>query len=248
MLDIDQAVHAAFNAHSVPGYSLFFYAITLLGSAYLWVAVLMIYLLIGRRKKIAIILIITIMFGMIVNDDIKDIVGRIRPDNVMVGSYFSVHNYSFPSGHTQTAFLIATVLSAYIAWRYRLAVYLMAAAVGVSRLYLGFHYFTDAVAGAAVGILLGVIAIYGLHRLGLYDRDDASGIVPCQAGKHAGKGWHDADRIKYATIVLAAGFIAAFAAVLMNQPILSLASIGAMYIMLLMLPRFLKRPLHTDIH
>lgn len=248
MLDIDQAVHAAFNAHSVPGYSLFFYAITLLGSAYLWVAVLIIYLLIGRRKKIAVILIIVIMFGMIVNEDIKGIVGRIRPDNVALGGYFSYHNYSFPSGHTQTAFLMATVLSAYIAWRYRMALYLLAAAVGLSRLYLGLHYFTDAVAGSAVGILLGLMAIYGLRRLRLFDLGGKPGILPGPSGKRDGKGWHDAGLLKYVAIVLAAGFIAAFTAVLLSQYILSLAAIGAMYIVLLLLPRFLKGRLHTDTH
>jgi undecaprenyl-diphosphatase len=246
MPDIDQAVQAAFNAQEIPGYGLFFSAITQMGSAYLWIAALIIYLWIGRWKKVAAVLIIALVFGMVVNEDIKGIVQRIRPENVMIGGYFSFHSYSFPSGHTETAFIIATVLSAFIAWRYSLITYLLAAAVGLSRIYLGVHYFTDVVAGAVVGILLGLMAIYGLHRLGLFDRYGTSRIVPRPAGKLDGKGWRDANLIKYATVILAGGFIAAFAAVLLSQYILSLAAIGAMYIVLLMLPLLLKRPLYKE--
>ena len=93
------------------------------------------------------------------------------------------------------------------------------------------------------------MAIYGLHRLGLFDRYGTSGIMPWPAGKLDGKGWYDADLIKHAAFILAGGFIAAFAAVLLSQYILSLAAIGAMYIVLLMLPLdVLKGRLHTDIH
>ena len=126
MPDIDQAVQAAFNAQEIPGYGLFFSAITQMGSAYLWIAALMIYLWIGRWKKVAAVLIIALVFGMVVNEDIKGIVQRIRPENVMIGGYFTFHSYSFPSGHTETAFIMATVLSAFVAWRYSLITYLLA--------------------------------------------------------------------------------------------------------------------------
>lgn len=240
MLDIDQAVHEAFNEQAIPGYGQFFNAITLMGSAYLWIAVLMIYLLIGRWKKIAAVLIIVIVFGMIVNEDIKDILERTRPGDIWVGSYFSLHNYSFPSGHTETAFIVATILSAFIAWRYSLITFLLASAVGVSRLYLGFHYFTDVIGGAATGVLLGVMAIYGLYRLGLYDRGGIFGIAPRPTGKGAGVGLPHARVMKYVAVILAAGFIAAIVAILLSQYILSLIAIGAMYIVLLLLRSLLN--------
>ncbi len=248
MQDIDQAVHAAFNAHSIPGYDLFFYAITQMGSAPLWIAVFTICLLIGKWKKIAAIMIITLAFGMVINDDLKDIFQHPRPDNAVVWSYFSHNNYSFPSGHTETAFIVATVLSAYVAWRYWPVLYLLAGAVGISRLYLDVHYLTDVAAGAATGILIGVLVIYGLHRMGLYEREGMFGIVTRPIEKNDRKGWNNTDLIKYAAIVLAAGFFAAIAALLVSQYVLSLAIIGAMYIVLLLLPSFLKGHLHTDIH
>jgi membrane-associated phospholipid phosphatase len=248
MLDIDQAVHTAFNNHTVPGYGPLFYGITLMGSVYLWIAVLLIYLLIGRWKTIAAVLIITLAFGMVVNDDIKDIVQRQRPDNVMVGSYFSHLNYSFPSGHTETAFIIATVLSAFVAWRYRLVLYLLASAVGLSRLYLGVHYATDVAGGAAAGVLLGIMAIFALYRLGLCEGEGMYCKVHRWTTNSAGKGLHDDGMIKYAAVTLAAGYITAIVSLLLSQYILSLTMIGVTYILLLLLPSLLKGRLHGNIH
>ena len=61
---------------------------------------------------------------------------------------------SFPSGHTALSFSIAYSLSGvYPAARFFL--YPLAALIGGSRIYLGSHYPTDTVAGAALGILVG---------------------------------------------------------------------------------------------
>ncbi|MFP5041224.1 phosphatase PAP2 family protein [Parasediminibacterium sp. JCM 36343] len=59
---------------------------------------------------------------------------------------------SFPSGHTSTAFALATSLSIeYKKWYVVVPAYAYAASVGYSRLYLGEHYPTDVLAGAAIG-------------------------------------------------------------------------------------------------
>lgn len=57
---------------------------------------------------------------------------------------------SFPSGHTTAAFGIAGVfgaasgLTAFIVWP-------LASLIGISRIYLGHHYPSDVIAGAAIG-------------------------------------------------------------------------------------------------
>jgi membrane-associated phospholipid phosphatase len=59
---------------------------------------------------------------------------------------------SFPSGHTSSAFALATSLSLTMPKWYVIApAYLYASAVGYSRMHLGVHYPSDIVAGALVG-------------------------------------------------------------------------------------------------
>jgi membrane-associated phospholipid phosphatase len=59
---------------------------------------------------------------------------------------------SFPSGHTSTAFTLATSLSLeYPKWYIIAPSYLYACTVGYSRLYLGVHYPSDVLIGALVG-------------------------------------------------------------------------------------------------
>lgn len=59
---------------------------------------------------------------------------------------------SFPSGHTSSAFSIATSLSLnYPKWYVIVPAYAWASATGYSRMYLGVHYPSDVFAGAVLG-------------------------------------------------------------------------------------------------
>ncbi len=63
------------------------------------------------------------------------------------------HSGSFPSGHTMTAFACATVL-AWTVPRLAVPLFALAAAIGFSRIYVGVHYPSDAVGGAALGLAI----------------------------------------------------------------------------------------------
>lgn len=60
--------------------------------------------------------------------------------------------YSFPSGHTSSAFAIATSLSSsYPKWYVIVPSMAWATTVGVSRVWLGVHYPSDVLVGAGIG-------------------------------------------------------------------------------------------------
>ena len=75
--------------------------------------------------------------------------------------YSTESSPSFPSGHTATAFALATSLSIkYPKWYVIAPSALWACSVGVSRMNEGVHYPTDVLAGAAIGAGFAVANVY----------------------------------------------------------------------------------------
>jgi len=84
----------------------------------------------------------------------KKLVKRPRPfiTHLNFTAVYQPPQYSFPSGHTSSAFATASALSmAYSKWYVIAPSLLWASSVGYSRMYLGVHYPSDVAAGAALG-------------------------------------------------------------------------------------------------
>ena len=67
-------------------------------------------------------------------------------------------HFSFPSGHTITAFAVAGPVIAQFPGA-ALGVLFCAFSIAASRVLLGMHFLSDVVAGAAIGSLLGWVAL-----------------------------------------------------------------------------------------
>jgi undecaprenyl-diphosphatase len=74
--------------------------------------------------------------------------------------------FSFPSGHTMTAFSVALVVS-YFYPGLEAPLFFMAISIAVSRVVLGMHFLSDVLAGAVLGVGLGCASITAFASFGL---------------------------------------------------------------------------------
>jgi len=89
----------------------------------------------------------------------KFIIRRRRPEGDWGGIYRNTDPHSFPSGHAARAFMIALVVTVLgPAWA-AVLLWLWAPLVGLARVAMGVHYLSDIVAGAIVGILVGLLGL-----------------------------------------------------------------------------------------
>ncbi len=97
---------------------------------------------------------------------LKETIGRLRPYEVLpdVLKRSGSGGGSFPSNHALNNAMAAVLLS----WnlpRWWWLWWLLAATIMVSRLYVGVHWPSDVVGGAAIGTVWGWVLLYALRRL-----------------------------------------------------------------------------------
>jgi membrane-associated phospholipid phosphatase len=115
------------------------------------------------RRSLAIQLLAGILTLWLMVELVKALVERRRPyivlsDTRVIG--WRERGLSFPSGHTAQTFFMATLLVEYLHMGVILAglVFMAAALVGFTRIYVGAHYPRDVIAGAILGSVWGILA------------------------------------------------------------------------------------------
>ena len=135
--------------------------ITSLGNAgIIWIVMTIVFLLIPKMRKTGAIMAAALIIDLLLcNVILKNLVARTRPYDVNTGVQLLVsrlHDYSFPSGHTLSSFVAATIIM-HSDRRMGIAAYVFASIIAFSRLYLYVHFPTDILAGALLGIIIGLI-------------------------------------------------------------------------------------------
>ncbi len=94
---------------------------------------------------------------------------RSRPD--------ATNHFSFPSGHTASAFAAATVLQRDFGWKVGIPAYAVGGYVAAARMQSNKHYLSDVIIGAAIGVSAGRAVTVGSGRM----RFDV-GVAPTNGG------------------------------------------------------------------
>ena len=126
-----------------------------------WIAAALILMFIRSKRPAGFAAALSLIFELIFNENIlKHIFHRTRPFLINTSIDTIVHrpsSYSFPSGHTCSAFAAATAIFCFDK-RLGTIAYIVAALIGFSRNYFYIHYPTDVLCGALFGVLLGLAA------------------------------------------------------------------------------------------
>lgn len=115
----------------------------------------------GRRGRIAVI--ITLVMVAVTDQTgyrlLKEFFARSRPCDALadvITPLGCTGTYSFPSNHALNNFAAASYFS-FLFPQFRTILYIVAALIAVSRVYLGLHYPSDIIGGAILGIIFGYI-------------------------------------------------------------------------------------------
>ena len=136
--------------------------ITFLGNGgMIWILTAFIMLFFAKYRKTGIIVGVGLFEGVIIgNVLLKNLMARERPCwiNDTVNILISIpKDYSFPSGHTISSFIAATIIM-HTDKRMGIAAYVLASMIAFSRLYLYVHFPSDVLAGVLIGIIIGIMS------------------------------------------------------------------------------------------
>lgn len=144
--------------------------ITNFGGAICLIGIAIILFIAIKDKKIGITIALNLGIVTILNQLLKRILQRPRPEEFRI---INESGYSFPSGHSMISmafygFLIyliyKNVKNKYLKWTLITVLGILIVSIGISRIYLGVHYTSDVAAGFLVAIAYLIIYINMVNK------------------------------------------------------------------------------------
>jgi undecaprenyl-diphosphatase len=166
---VDASLFTLVNASHAPWLDDLMLLASAVGRAgFVWWATALIAMVFPRRRMAAWRLILAVAMAYLVVDGfVKPVVGRDRPFDVVADARLIDQRpvtSSFPSGHTAAAFAGALAAGRLFP-RARLAWWALALGIALSRVYVGAHWPTDVLSGAAIGLAVGWWVLGGRQLL-----------------------------------------------------------------------------------
>jgi undecaprenyl-diphosphatase len=137
------------------------------GDGWLWYAMGLAILVLGGKTRFEALgaAALSSALSVLLFSRLKRLTGRRRPCHIEQHCWATLlppDQFSFPSGHTMTAFAVAIPLSLFYP---TLAIGLLfcALSIAMSRILLGMHFLSDVVAGALIGTGLGYLGYFAFQ-------------------------------------------------------------------------------------
>ena len=173
---LDDSANAFLYSYSTPLLDALMGAVSFVGAGPPLFAIFLVaaaWLLAQNRRREAVFLAVALLGGTALNQVLKLVFQRPRP---ALPWSVPTPEYSFPSGHSMISvtFYLALAVVIWVIFGRRsgivalVAMTLLVVTIGVSRIYLGYHYFSDVVGGFSAGLvwlITTATAVQGGQRL-----------------------------------------------------------------------------------
>lgn len=176
MIELDHKVFLFLNSLHSPFFDTVMWILSM-KAVWIPLYLAMIWLVVRKYGKRAWIPLLIVPLLVLIDDQgsriLKNLTERPRPchEPSLAGMVHTVKGYcagmySFVSGHASNSFGIAAYTAALLGKRwYTWSVFIWAALVSYSRIYIGVHYPGDVLGGALLGLIAGISLAWAAHKL-----------------------------------------------------------------------------------